>query len=254
MRSIGVFRRCALLIFILVLTMIIPQTHASINDTYTGPNTMFTAYYYTPEVFSSQAENGKIIFYEQWTFAIRDEDTPTGKANLGDFELFAASYVAEGYTPEEGYFVKAIVFGTLEYVEDDGWEHWEPNADFKVSGGGSFTVRPVAGPDYTDWEKVVFKISATDYYGSKIAISGTYICASGPPAYYISLTIKLTGQVYKYNFDNDSWTPTGNVETHTLKLRGYPKYYYILEPYYVYTYAYPDQLTFFPEEWPYFWD
>ncbi|MGB9726976.1 MAG: hypothetical protein ACPLZF_01080 [Nitrososphaeria archaeon] len=143
------------------------------------------------------------------------------------------------------------MFGTLERVEDDGMEHWKPNPEYKVSGGGSFTVRPVTGPDYEDWEKVIFKISAKDSYGSKIVVSGTYICASGPPVYYISLTIKLTGQVYEYNFDNGSWIPTGRVETHTLKLRGYPENYYYLEPYYIFAYAYPDQLTYFPEWWPY---
>ncbi|MBC7091826.1 MAG: hypothetical protein H5T50_07980 [Nitrososphaeria archaeon] len=178
-------------------------------------------------------------------------DTPIGKASLSDVELFAASYVENGYRPDEGYYLKTIVFGTLEHVEDGGWEHWEPNQEYKVSGGGSFTVRPATGPDYEDWEKVIFKISAIDSYGSKITVSGTYICASGPPVYYISLTIKLTGQVYEYNSDNDSWIPTGRVETHTLKLKGYPEDYYYLKPYYISTYAYPDQLTYFPEMWPF---
>jgi len=74
-------------------------------------------------------------------------------------------------------------------------------------------VRPVAiSVDYGDWERTVFKISATDSYGSKVAITGTYTCASGPPVYYINLMIKLTGQVYEYDQENSRWLPTGDVE------------------------------------------
>jgi hypothetical protein len=240
------------LVLILTLTIIVPKTYALNNNTHTGPNTFFLAWTYPVEVYASENGDQQIYSEEWWSFAIKDMDIPTGRASLSDFELFAASYTVYGYRPEEGYFLETIVFGTLEYVEDEGW--WEPNPQFKVTGGGSFTVRPVTGPDYEDWEKVVFKISATDSYGSKITISGTYICASGPPVYYISLTIKLTGQVYEYDFDTDSWIPTGRVETHTLKLRGYPEYYYYLEPYIIFAYAYPDQTTWFPEVWPYFWD
>ena len=245
------------LALILALTIIVPKTYALNNNTHTGPNTFFLAWTYPVEVDVS--ENGEqTIYFEFWDFAIRDTDTPIGRASLSDFELFAASYTVYGYRPEEGEFIETIVFGTLEYVEAyyvEDWEywepgHWEPNPEFKVTGGGSFTVRPVSGPDYEDWEKAVFKISATDSYGSKITISGTYICASGPPVYYLSLTVKLTGQVYKYDPDTYSWIPTGRVETHTLKLRGYPEDYYYIGPYITSAYAYHDQLTWFPEEWP----
>jgi len=246
MDRVHVYGRFALML-ILVLTLVIPETCTAAN-TQTGPNTLFYTWTYPLEVYASENGDQPIYSEEWWAFAIRDTDIPTGRASLSDFELFAASYTVYGYRPEE--FAEAIVFGTLEYVEDGGWEHWEPNPEFKVTGGGSFTVRPVTGPDYEDWEKVVFKISAKDSYGSKISISGTYICASGPPVYYISLTIKLTGQVYEYDFDTDSWIPTGRVETHTLKLRGYPEDYYYLEQYIIFAYAYPDQTTWFPEEWP----
>ncbi len=200
---------------------------------------------------------GRIIYYEAWIFAIRDLDPPVGKAGLNDFELFAVSHIIAGYDLEKGSeFVETIVFGTLKYVEgeedDGGWSYWTPTQEeeYRVSGGGSFTVRPVSGPDYADWEKVVFKISAKDVYGSKATISGSYICASGPPVYYISLTVKLTGQVYEFDRENGQWLPTGRIETHTLKLRGYPEDYYYLNPYYIFAYAYPDKLTWFPEYWP----
>jgi hypothetical protein len=241
------------LVLILTLTIIVPKTYAN-NNTQTGPNTFFLAWTYPVEVYASENGDQQIYSEEWWSFAIRDMDIPTGRASLSDLELFAASYTVYGYRPEEGYFLETIVFGTLEYVEDGGWGHWEPNPEFKVTGGGSFTVRPVTGPDHDDWEKVVFKISAKDSYGSKISISGTYICASGPTVYYVSLTVKLTGQVYKYDFDNDSWIPTGRVETHTLKLRGYVYPGERIGPYGIWAWAFPDQLTWFPEAWPIFWD
>jgi len=236
-------------LLLITLLPLLPLAHA--NNTYTGPNTIFTAYYYTAG--SAEPQPGRIIYAEQWAFAIKDLDPPTGKAGLKDFELFAVSHTVYGYDPEKGYFAEAIVFGTLEYLEEgEGGGYWVPNGEYKVSGGGSFTVRPVVGPDHSDWEKVVFKLTGTDSYGSKVLISGTYTCASGPPVYYINLMIKLTGQVFEYNWDNDQWVPTGRIETHTLNLKGYPSNYYSLPPWYVFAYAYPDQTTWFPPYWPFY--
>ncbi|MEM3403090.1 MAG: hypothetical protein QXJ17_00850 [Nitrososphaeria archaeon] len=252
MKIFGPNFKYVLLIFLLSLTTMIPVTYGA-TETLTGPNTFFDTYYSVPFFLleSPDGFNGRTILYEEWAFAIRDVDTPTGKAGLKDFELFAVSYFVYGYDQEEGYFAETIVFGTLEYVEDgEGYSYWIPNEEYKVSGGGSFTVRPVVGPDYNDWERVVFKLTGTDSYGSKVLISGTYTCASGPPVYYINLMIKLTGQVFEADWENDQWVPTGRVETHTLKLNGYPSDYYYLSPWYVWAYAYPDQLMWFPGYWP----
>ncbi len=175
-------------------------------------------------------------------------DLPVERSSLKDFELFGVSYTTWG-VDEEGWSAKTIVFGTLRYDEDEGC--WVPDQESHVTGGGSMVVRPVTvSVDYEDWERAVFKISATDSYGSKVAISGTYTCASGPPVYYINLMIKLTGQVYEYDQENSRWLPTGDIETHVLRLSGYPQDYYNLPPYWIMAYAYHDQLTWFPPYWP----
>ncbi|MCX8189144.1 MAG: hypothetical protein N3F64_05485 [Nitrososphaeria archaeon] len=243
-----------ILSLIILLLTIVPLAKAAPPNGETGPNTYFYAWYYNPpEVFSLESQSGRIIYGEIWGFAIRDLDPPVGKAGLSDFELFAVSHTIWGYDPEDGQFAEAIVFGTLKYSEDDGYFVPTDDSSYRVSGGGSFTVRPVSGPDFTDWEKVVFKLSAKDVRGSKVSISGTYVCASGPPTYYVSLTIMLTGQVYEYDYEEDAWVPTGRTETHTLKLRGYPQYYYYLPPYVISSWAYPNELVWFPWYWP-LWD
>lgn len=252
---------------ILLLLTIVPFAEAAPPNEETGPNTIFEAWYISPmivEVSNNFEPNpGRIIYVEVWTFAIRDLDPPAGKAGLKDFELFAVSHTLIGYDSiEEKYFAETIVFGTLKYLDEvedgNGGGYWVSSQEqsYRVSGGGSFTVKPTSGPDYTDWEKAVFKISATDVYGSKVTISGSYICASGPPTYYINLNIKLTGQVYEYNYDENKWVPTGRVETHTLKLKGYPQDYYYLPPYYLSSWAMHNELVYFPEYWPFapwFW-
>ncbi|MGB9726977.1 MAG: hypothetical protein ACPLZF_01085 [Nitrososphaeria archaeon] len=75
--------KCTLLILIMMLTIAVPKTYA-VNNTYTGPNTFFMAYKSMPLTLQTETD-GEV--WEMWTFAIRDLDTPIGKASLSDFEL-----------------------------------------------------------------------------------------------------------------------------------------------------------------------
>jgi len=66
---------------LLILTTSIPSTYS----TTTGPNTFFMAWKY--EGPNGEGDGLYQYRYEVWAFAIRDQDQPTGRASLSDFEI-----------------------------------------------------------------------------------------------------------------------------------------------------------------------